>query len=149
MTKHPEGGYYKETYRSGDTMITVRNTKRNVSTAIYFLLVSEEKSMFHRIQSDEHWFYHQGETLEIILIQHGVLNTISLGNSFEKGEMPQATIPANTWFAAKVKLEKGYALVSCTVAPGFDFDDFELAKRQSLLDEYPHLKETIEAFTKD
>ena len=148
LLEHPEGGFYKETYRSSCSMETEQNTIRNISTAIYFLLENNNISLFHRIQSDELWFFHQGEPLEIVFITEGVLNIIILGNSFEKGEVPQATIPANTWFASNVKQRKGYSLVSCTVAPGFDFADFELASRENLLQEFPHLKEIIQKFTK-
>jgi predicted cupin superfamily sugar epimerase len=148
LLAHPEGGFYKETYRSSCSMTTDQNTSRNISTAIYFLLENDNISLFHRIQSDELWFFHQGEPLEIVFIKDGVLNTIILGNSFDNGEVPQATIPANIWFASSVKDQKGYSLVSCTVAPGFDFADFELATRATLLHEFPHLKETIQKYTK-
>jgi predicted cupin superfamily sugar epimerase len=148
LLAHPEGGFYKETYRSSCAMETAQNSIRNVCTAIYFLLENDNISLFHRIQSDELWFFHQGEPLEIVFIKEGVLNTIILGNSFENGEVPQATIPANTWFASSVKQRKGYSLVSCTVAPGFDFADFELASRENLLQEFPHLKEVIHKLTK-
>ena len=148
LQEHPEGGFYKETYRSNQTIETDKNVYRNISTAIYFLLENENKSLFHRIKSDELWFFHQGEALEIVFIKEGILNTIILGNNLENGEVIQATIPANTWFASRVKNLKGYSLVSCTVAPGFDFADFELAKREDLINEFPNLKETIEKFTK-
>ena len=148
LIEHPEGGFYKETYRSSSSMETEQNTIRNISTAIYFLLENDNISLFHRIQSDELWFFHQGEPLEIVFIKEGVLNSIVLGTSFENGEVPQATVPANTWFASSVKQRKGYSLVSCTVAPGFDFADFELASRENLLQEFPHLKEIIHEFTK-
>jgi predicted cupin superfamily sugar epimerase len=148
LQEHPEGGFYKETYRSNQTIETDKNVYRNISTAIYFLLENENKSLFHRIKSDELWFFHQGEALEIVFIKEGVLNTIILGNNLENGEVVQATIPANTWFASRVKNLKGYSFVSCTVAPGFDFADFELAKREDLINEFPNLKETIEKFTK-
>ena len=148
LLEHPEGGFYRETYRSRSSIATEQNTIRNISTAIYFLLENENKSLFHRIQSDELWFFHQGEPLEIVFIKEGVLNTIILGNSFENGEVPQATIPENTWFASSVRHQKGYSLVSCTVAPGFDFADFELASRENLLQEFPHLIEIIQKFTK-
>ena len=148
LQEHPEGGFYKETYRSNQTIETDKNVYRNISTAIYFLLENENKSLFHRIKSDELWFFHQGEALEIVFIKEGVLNTIILGNNLGNGEVVQATIPANTWFASRVKNLKGYSLVSCTVAPGFDFADFELAKREDLINEFPNLKETIEKFTK-
>lgn len=149
LQEHPEGGFYKETYWSHQTIETDKNVYRNISTAIYFLLENENKSLFHRIKSDELWFFHQGEALEIVFIKEGVLNTIILGNNLENGEVVQATIPANTWFASRVKNLKEYSLVSCTVAPGFDFTDFELAKREDLLNEFPNLKETIEKFTKE
>ena len=149
LLEHPEGGFYKETYRSSFSIETDKNTIRNISTAIYFLLENDNISLFHRIQSDELWFFHQGEPLEIVFIQDGVLNTIILGNRLENGEVPQATIPANTWFASSVKHLKGFSLVSCTVAPGFDFADFELANREDLINEFPNLKETIKKFTKE
>lgn len=149
LLEHPEGGFYKETYRSAQSMEIDRNVSRNVSTAIYFLLENDNKSLFHRIQSDELWFFHQGESLEIVFIKDEILNTIILGNNFENGEVLQAIIPANTWFASGVKNLKGYSLVSCTVAPGFDFADFELAKREHLIKDFPHLKETIKKFTRE
>ncbi len=149
LQAHPEGGFYKETYRSDQLVETGQNKSRNISTAIYFLLEKEDRSLFHRIQSDELWFFHQGEPLEIVWIKDGRLNTIILGNDLEKGEVPQAVIPANTWFAARIKTLSGYTLVSCTVAPGFDFLDFELAARTNLIQEYPQLQETIAIFTKE
>jgi uncharacterized protein len=147
LLPHPEGGFYKETYRSPQSVEIEGNKFRNISTAIYFLLENDNKSLFHRIQSDELWFFHQGEPLEIVLIKDGLLNTIILGPGFENGELLQAIIPANTWFASGVKHLKGYSLVSCTVAPGFDFADFELAKREELIREFPHLEEIIHKFT--
>lgn len=148
LEAHPEGGFYKETYRSELLIKTDQQQTRNVSTAIYFLLKEDEKSLFHRIQSDELWFFHQGEALEIVFIENNQLRTIILGNDIENGEVPQAKIPANIWFGARVKNAVGYSLVSCTVAPGFDFLDFELANREALTSEFPHLKESIQTFTK-
>jgi predicted cupin superfamily sugar epimerase len=147
LIPHPEGGYYNETYKSDHTILNEKKEKRHVCTAIYYLLEDEGKSLFHRIRSDELWFFHLGQPLEIISIQNDHLNTILLGNDIEKGELPQARIPANTWFAANVKNGKGFALVSCTVSPGFDFADFELAKRSDLVQQFPHLKDVIERFT--
>jgi hypothetical protein len=147
LTPHPEGGFYTETYRSDYTIVNERKENRNISTAIYYLLEDEDKSLFHRIQSDELWFFHLGQPLEIILIQSKHLTTIILGNDIKKDEFPQVRIPANTWFAARVKNAKGFSLVSCTVSPGFDFADFDLAKREDLVQQYPHLKDVIEKFT--
>jgi hypothetical protein len=147
LTPHPEGGFYKETYRSDYTIVNERKENRNVSTAIYYLLEDEDKSLFHRIQSDELWFFHLGQPLEIILIRYEHLTTIILGNDIEKDEFPQIRIPGNTWFAARVKNAKGFSLVSCSVSPGFDFADFDLAKREDLVQQFPHLKDVIEEFT--
>ena len=147
LQPHPEGGFYAETYRSSAFTLNQNGEKRNLSTAIYFLLHDTNKSNFHRIQSDELWFFHQGEPIEIVTIQGGKARTIILGNNIKEGELPQATIPANTWFGSKLKDGKGFALVSCTVAPGFDFLDFELAEREKLVNEFPNLKALIEEFT--
>ncbi len=147
LQAHPEGGFYAETYRSSAFTFNQNGEKRNLSTAIYFLLHDTNKSNFHRIQSDELWFFHQGEPIEIVTIQDGKSRSIILGNAIEKGELPQATIPANTWFGSKLKDGKGFALVSCTVAPGFDFLDFELAEYEKLANEFPNLKALIEEFT--
>ena len=147
LLPHPEGGHYQETYRSAHTLAVDDAQTRNVSTAIYYLLEDEEKSCFHRIKSDELWFFHKGQALEIVLLTNGQPATIVLGNDVENGEVLQAVVPANTWFAAHVKQSSGYALVSCTVAPGFDFTDFEMAKRAELTTHFPHLKDLIERFT--
>jgi uncharacterized protein len=147
LIPHPEGGCYKETYRSDYTIVNDRKENRHVCTAIYYLLKDEDKSFFHRIRSDELWFFHLGQPLEIIIIQNERLTTIILGNDIEKDELPQVAIPANTWFAAQIKNAKGFSLVSCTVSPGFDFADFNLATRKDLVQQFPHLKDVIEKFT--
>jgi uncharacterized protein len=105
LQPHPEGGFYRETYRSNETVVLPEGKIRNVCTSIYYLLEDKNKSAFHRIQSDELWFFHQGQPLEIVFIQDGQLNKIILGNNVEKGEVPYAKISAKTWFAAKIKEE--------------------------------------------
>ena len=147
LKAHPEGGYYRETYRSNDSTTNSKGEVRNYSTAIYYLLENENKSHFHRIQSEELWFFHQGQTLEICLIRDDEIVSIFLGNDIESGEVPQAIIPANCWFASSIKNGLGYSLVSCTVAPGFDFSDFELGERVTLIEQYPGLKNVIEKYT--
>lgn len=148
LIPHPEGGFYRETYRSDEVIVTKEGNSRHVSTAIYYLLENEDKSHFHRIKSDELWFFHQGQPLEIVFIEKGRAVSIILGNDLENGEIPQARVPANIWFGSRVKDARGYSLVSCTVAPGFDFADFEMAKREELLQQYPDLKDIIEEFTR-
>jgi len=147
LIPHPEGGFYKETYRSDHAIVNEKKQNRHVCTAIYYLLEGEDRSRFHRIQSDELWFFHSGQPLEIVLIQDEHIATIILGNNIDKNELPQAVIPANTWFGARVKNIKGFSLVSCTVSPGFDFADFTLAKREDLVQQFPRLKDVIEKFT--
>ena len=148
LLPHPEGGFYKETYRSDATTTDSKGLQRNVCTSIYYLLKDSDKSHFHRIPSDELWYFHEGETLEISYIQNGELLKVLLGKKIENGEHFYIKIPANVWFAAKIKAEKGHTLVSCVVAPGFDFKDFELAERNMLLNVYPLLKGVIEEFTR-
>ena len=147
MLPHPEGGYYKETYRSEEQTINKEGNKRNTSTAIYFLLENNNISRFHRIKSDELWFFHQGNAIEIVSIKNNKLVSITLGNDIDKGEVPQAVIPSNTWFGSSVKDGSGFGLVSCTVAPGFDFADFEMAKQDELLQEHPMLESVIKKYT--
>lgn len=144
LLPHPEGGYYKETYRSTEeTSFDRFDGKRAVSTAIYFLLEGKHKSHFHRIKSDELWFFHEGVSLEIFCLTEKGLSTILLGKNIEAGEQLHAVIPAGIWFGARLRDGKGYGLVSCTVAPGFDFRDFELGKREALLKEFPGEAEIV------
>ena len=148
LLPHPEGGYYKETYRSKESVFFLGfEGRRNTSTAIYFLLKEKDKSHFHRIKSDELWFFHEGSSLEIFCLSENGLQTILLGKNSKEGEQLQAIIPAGNWFAAKIKDETGFSLVSCTVAPGFDFQDFELAEKELLEKEFPSHKRLIEVMT--
>lgn len=149
LLPHPEGGYFRETYRSNEKTVNAEGASRSQSTAIYFLLENENKSHFHRIKSDELWFFHQGEPIEILYFENSELHTIQLGNDFHLGQVAQAVIPANVWFASRLARGTGYGLVSCTVSPGFDFQDFELAKKQNLLLEFPEYSEIIEEMTLD
>jgi uncharacterized protein len=137
LVAHPEGGYFRETYRCAGQISNAEGVQRNVSTAIYFLLKEKEKSHFHRIKSDELWFFHEGQTLLIFVLGDQGLETHYLGKNIDKGESLQVIVPAGKWFASCIKDGGSYALVSCTVAPGFDFADFELARFQDLVLEFP------------
>jgi uncharacterized protein len=149
LLPHPEGGFYKETYRSEETTLNKNGALRNVCTSIYFLLEEKDKSHFHRIQSDELWFFHSGQSLEIYYILEGMIKSVTLGDRILSGEVLFCKIPANTWFACRIKHGQGFALVSCTVSPGFDFADFELAKREKLIREFPHVEDVIKEFTRE
>jgi len=151
LEKHPEGGYFKEVYRSTGTipkshLVPQFEGERNYCTSIYFLLTSEEFSSFHKIKSDELWYFHAGTAIEIYMIDlQGKMDTVKLGTNFEQEEYFQTYVPANTWFAAKLIQKESYALVSCSVAPGFDFIDFELGRREALLAKFPtHEKIIVE-----
>lgn len=138
LLPHPEGGYYRETYRSKDSIeLPATGGKRNYSTAIYFLLKQGNFSAFHRIKSDELWHFYAGDPLEIIEIDlTGQLKITELGkHNF------QYCVPAGNWFGSRVKNSGNFSLVGCTVAPGFDFADFEMAQRAELTAAFPdHIK---------
>ena len=142
LLPHPEGGYFKETYRSKEAAAFEGFIgERSISTAIHFLLEGKDKSHFHRIQSDELWFFHEGSALEIFVLREEKIEMITLGKNINESEQLQAIIPSGVWFGARIKDQVGYALVSCTVAPGFDFKDFELGKKKELIKLFPqHIK---------
>jgi predicted cupin superfamily sugar epimerase len=154
LTPHPEGGYFRQTYRSGlvlkkEALPTNFAGPRSASTAIYFLLDGENFSAFHRIRSDELWHFYAGDSLEIHVIDpKGAYSRILLGNSPDAGEDFQAVVKAGCWFASCVQNPNSFALVGCTVAPGFDFEDFELAKCLDLSQRFPQHKSLIENLTR-
>ncbi|SKC71555.1 cupin domain-containing protein [Ohtaekwangia koreensis] len=154
LLPHPEGGFYRETYRTAELIPSPGlpsrfPAARNFSTAIYFLLRSHDRSLFHRIKSDELWHFYAGGPLNIYILTDLGLTTYTLGSDLEKGESLQVVVPANCWFGAKVVDENSYTLSGCTVAPGFDFADFEMANRNTLLKTFPACKSIIELLTND
>jgi uncharacterized protein len=154
LLPHPEGGFYCETYRANgvipkNALPAQFKGDRSYSTAIYFLLEEGNFSAFHKIQSDELWHFYAGDTLEIIVIdEKGDLKVVNLGPELEKGETFQYVVPAQCWFSSRVKAGGKFVLVGCTVAPGFDFADFELADREKLLHLYPKHNQTITELTR-
>lgn len=155
LNPHPEGGYYRETYRSFELIPKVALPKRfsgerNYSTAIYYLLEQENFSAFHRIDSDECWHFYAGDTLLIYVIQlNGKLDIIRLGSDVMNGEVFQAVVPAGCWFASEPAPDTAYAFVGCTVAPGFTFGDFELATFEGLSKEYPQHRAMVQRLCKN
>ncbi len=154
LRPHPEGGYYKEVYRSQGgipehALPDAYKGSRNYMTSIYFLLTSENFSAFHRINQDETWHFYKGTSLAIHMINEvGEYSKVIIGNNLEAGELLQFTVPGQVWFAAEVCIANSYALVGCTVAPGFDFRDFELAQNNTLKIEFPKHKKIIDKFTR-
>ena len=146
---HPEGAYFKETYRSKENLINKNGKLRSAATGIYFLITGDNFSAFHKIQSEEIWYFHGGSPLSVyVLLPNGELDILQVGNDIDKGQTPQAVVPAGCWFASKVQVPKSYSFVGCTVTPGFDFEDFVLANRQELIDEYPAHHDLIKQLTR-
>jgi predicted cupin superfamily sugar epimerase len=148
LQPHPEGGFYRETYRSSGIIpanaLPGFNGSRYYSTAIYYLLEKNDCSAFHKIKSDECWHYYAGDTLLIhILFGDGKYECVKLGAAIDKQETLQLVVPAHTWFAAECADESNFVLAGCTVAPGFDFADFEMAAQQELLKSFPKHHEII------
>jgi len=150
---HPEGGYYKESYRSANEfpadVLTGFNGNRSYSTAIYYLLQQGDFSAFHKIKSDECWHYYSGDVLLIhVLYNNGNYKCIKLGSALNDDEVLQFVVPANTWFAAECSEKSSFVLTGCTVSPGFDFADFELADKHTLSAEFTNHIELITRLTR-
>lgn len=143
LVRHPEGGWYRETYRCSETVPAGSLPERfegdrSFCTAIYFLLEKDDISRLHRIKSDEIWHFYTGEPLTVhLLTPDREYTAIKLGNNLASGETYQAVVPAGCWFGAEVSGDGEYSLVGCTVSPGFDFADFEMGSVNSLLKQFP------------
>lgn len=154
LKPHPEGGWYKQTYKSKELISSAAlpdrfDGDRTFSTAIYFLLERGNFSAFHKIKSDECWHFYAGDPLHVYVIdEKGSLQTIILGNDPGKGQTFQCVVPANCWFASRPAAISEYCFVGCTVAPGFEFDDFELANENELSAMYPQYTELIGQLTR-
>ena len=143
LLPHPEGGFYREMYRSPTIVNANGLAQKSAHTSIYYLLSGDDFSSWHRIKSDETWYFHSGGDVVIYFFDlNKALQTIQLGLD---SKCLQATIPANTWFAAKPISQNSFCLVSCAVAPGFEFTDFEIGQRDSLLNEFGSSLDGIKA----
>ncbi len=155
LEPHPEGGYYREIYRSRIKVPKPQlsddfSGDRYLSTHIYFLLHGSDISKFHRLKGDELWHHYLGAGLTIHLIDNDGTHVIRrLGKNTAAEQQPCVEIPAGTWFAAECDNPDGYALVGCSVFPGFEFDDFELARRDALYNLYPQHASLIARFSSD
>jgi predicted cupin superfamily sugar epimerase len=143
LIPHPEGGWYRETYRSD-----VSVGGRAVATGIYFLLTSENISHLHKIDAQEMWHFYAGDPLTVHMINEaGDYSTLSIGPDLEAGQVFQAVVPSGVWFGSTVDKTGGFALVGCTVSPGFEFEGFELAQREALCATYPQHSDVIKRLT--
>lgn len=154
LEPHQEGGYFRESYRASETLgakaLPERyHGDRSTATAIYYLLHDREVSVFHRLKSDEVWHFYDGIPVILhVLAAGGCYARHLLGCDPAQGERPQRTVPAGAWFAAELANPGGYALMGCTVAPGFAFSDFELADRTELCRGYPEQRRLIERLSR-
>lgn len=153
LQPHPEGGFFKEVYRSEGnipqhSLSPEYAGDRNYATSIYFLLTSETFSAFHRIRQDEIWHFYKGTPIKLHTINsEGIHAEHSIGNSILNNQQPQLVVKGGDWFAAEIIDQNSYALVGCTVAPGFSFEDFELPKRAELIERFPQHEALITRLT--
>jgi predicted cupin superfamily sugar epimerase len=153
LQPHPEGGYFRETYKSAVTILESGlpagcASDRAAATAIYFLLRQGEKSLLHRLRFDEVWHFYLGGPLSLVVISpEGNAEHFTLGQDLNAGQELQRAVPAGRWFGAYPLPGSPYSLVGCTVAPAFAFEDFTLGRRAGLIDCYPHLRELIKELT--
>ena len=154
MEPHPEGGFYKETYRSKndispESLWPAAAGGRSYSTAIYFLLHGDNFSAFHRIKADEMWHFYGGKTLLLHMIHpSGEYECIRIGSDVLNDEHPQFVVPAGVWFASETEDKSSFSFVGCTVSPGFDFRDFEMPGRDDLIRLFPQHHEVIAKLTR-
>jgi hypothetical protein len=154
MQRHPEGGWFRETWRSPEriprTGLPERyGAERSFSTAIYFLLEAGDFSALHTLRSEELWHFYAGAPLTVHVIEpDGTRKEHALGPDLDAGQHFQAMVPPGCVFGASVDGPEGFALVGCTVAPGFDFADFELCEREVLLAKWPQHRSLIERSTR-
>ncbi|MBE7170382.1 MAG: cupin domain-containing protein [Williamsia sp.] len=149
LTSHVEGGAFSEYYRSSLLLDIPDGTRRHSSTGIYFLLQKGQFSAFHRIASDELWHFYYGDPLEVFeLDQDGSLRIHRLGNQPQLDQQFHCVIKAGNWFASAPAAGSEYSLCGCTVSPGFEYADFELAERSILLNEFPQHSQLIRSLTR-
>ncbi|MCO6047978.1 cupin domain-containing protein [Aeoliella sp. ICT_H6.2] len=154
LAPHPEGGWFREAYRASESIprdaLPERFTgERSFSTSIYYLLGPGDFSALHRIRQDELWHFYDGSPLLVEVIHpDGRAEQLKMGRDLSAGQTPMGVVPAGSWFGAHVATEDGYSLVGCTVAPGFDFEDFEMPSRAELLEQFPSHRKLIERLTR-
>ena len=144
LVKHVEGGYYKQIYASQKQC--PEHNIRNLATCIFYLLEGNDFSAFHRINADEIWHFFLGSSLTLYNINENEpkMKINKLGKDFEKSENLQVIIPQGDWFAAEVDDRSSFTLVGCTVIPGFEYKNFEIGKKQSLLQKFPLYRDLVE-----
>ncbi|MBN1647801.1 MAG: cupin domain-containing protein [Spirochaetales bacterium] len=154
LVNHPEGGFFRETYRSPELIVRAAlparfSGERCFSTCIYYLLQRDEFSAFHRIRQDEIWHLYDGSGVFIHIInEEGIYSRSGLATGSDSESAPQVTVPAGSYFAAELMDKSSFTLCGCTVAPGFDFADFELPSPEFLIERFPGYGELIGRLTR-
>jgi len=148
LVPHPEGGWFRETFRSAERVPASAlppryNGERRLATSILYLLAAGERSHFHRLRSDETWWHHAGGAMHLHVLGGATALRLVVGPG-----SPQAVVPHGRWFAAEPEPGAEFALVGCGTAPGFEYEDFELAERDELLAEHPAQRELVLRFTR-
>jgi hypothetical protein len=150
-----EGGYYRETYRGSAGVLPARtfgidsDSNRSISTGIYYLVIPESFSALHRVKSDEMFHFYSGDPVEMIQIDEaGKLQKFTLGSDIFADHSPQVVVPRGAWQALRLKAGGKWALMGTTVAPGFEFEDFEVGVREEMIEQFPELREDITKFTR-
>ena len=155
LIPHPEGGYYKETYRSEgsipkEALSANYSGARSYSTGIYFMLTADTFSAFHKIKQDEMWHFYDGAPIELHMItKEGDYSCVHIGRDIENGEYLQYVVPGGVWFASRVKDNAEYSLLGCTVSPGFDFADFILPNTSEMTAMFPQYAVIIGELTRE
>lgn len=151
-----EGGYFRETYRSNIASLSPQLfginsvNPRTISTAIYYLVVPDSFSALHKVKSDEIFHFYGGDPVEMVQIDdQGNLQRFTIGNDIVNGEQPQVVVPRGVWQALRLKSGGKWSLMGTTVAPGFEFEDFELGDRETMIREFPQHREDITNFSRE
>ena len=141
LEPHPEGGFFRRSFESKEE---ISEKARKLYTSIYFLLRAGDVSHFHRLQSDELWYFHAGSSMSVHIIhENGDYEEAKLGLNAENGEVPQVLVPKRSIFGSSLSEDKSFSLVGCMVAPGFEYEDFELFTQKELIVDYPQHEKVI------
>jgi predicted cupin superfamily sugar epimerase len=144
LQKHPkEGGYFRETYRSP---ATVRD--RSLATAIYYLITPDSFSALHRLPGDEIFHHYLGDAVEMLMLhENGRGEVVRIGTNIAAGESPQVVVPGGTWQGSRLVTGGAFALLGCTMSPGFDYADYAHGRRDELIEKFPDYAERIRMLT--
>jgi predicted cupin superfamily sugar epimerase len=151
LQKHPkEGGYFRETHRSRETIDVAGGRKRSFCTAIYYLITPESFSAMHRLPGEEIFHHYLGDAVEMLMLhENGRGEVVRIGKSIAAGESPQVVVPGGTWQGSRLVEGGAFALLGCTMSPGFDYADYAHGQRDELSKRFPDYAERIRRLTSE